>query len=70
LTCGITSAAPGRNSAPAKHPRAHQRSGEVQLKELSLVRNKSDETAWVIAPEDVSRILKLRNAPSQEQPKK
>jgi hypothetical protein len=44
--------------------------GQVQLKELSLVRNKLDANAWVIAPEDVARILKLRNSSSQEQPKK
>jgi hypothetical protein len=36
--------------------------GQVQLEELRLVRNKFDPTAWVIAPEDVTRILKLRKA--------
>lgn len=34
--------------------------GQVKLSELRLVPNKFDATAWVIAPEDVARILKIR----------
>jgi hypothetical protein len=36
--------------------------GNVELSELNLVRNKLTKTAWVIAPEDVIRILKMRKA--------
>jgi hypothetical protein len=34
--------------------------GQVRLKELRLVRNKFNSSAWVIAPEDFKRILQLR----------
>ena len=44
--------------------------GQVQLEELRLVRNKLNASAWVIAPEDVTRILKMRKTPGSEQPKK
>jgi hypothetical protein len=43
--------------------------GEVDLKELRLVRNKNNAEAWVIAPEDFTRILKMRKASAEEQPK-
>lgn len=44
--------------------------GEVQLEELRLVRNKFNTSAWVIAPEDFARILKMRKEAGDEQPKK
>lgn len=34
--------------------------GDVKLNELRLVQNKYNASAWVIAPEDVAQILKLR----------
>lgn len=43
--------------------------GQVQLGELHLVRNKFNTSAWVIASDDAARILKMRNAASEE-PKK
>lgn len=42
--------------------------GNVELSELNLVRNKRNTSAWVIAPEDVLRILKMRKA--DDTPKK
>jgi len=42
--------------------------GHVELTELNLVQNKFNTSAWVIAPEDVTRILKMRKA--DETPKK
>jgi hypothetical protein len=44
--------------------------GHVSVKELHLVRNKFDTSAWVIAPEDFKRILELRKASSKGQPNK
>ena len=44
--------------------------GYVELKEISLVRNKRNAAAWVIAPDDVDRILKMRKASGEDQPKK
>jgi hypothetical protein len=44
--------------------------GEVSLKEISLVRNKRNTSAWVIAPDDVEQILKLRRSSGKEPPKK
>ena len=43
--------------------------GQVELKEISLVRNKRSTDAWIIAPDDVARILKMRNASGEEKPK-
>lgn len=34
--------------------------GNVELKELTLVRNRFNSAAWVIAPDEVTRILKMR----------
>jgi hypothetical protein len=42
--------------------------GNVELSELKLVRNKLNTSAWVIAPEEVTRILKMRKA--DDTPKK
>jgi hypothetical protein len=42
--------------------------GNVEMSELNLVRNKLNTSAWVIAPEDVTRILRMRKA--EDAPKK
>jgi hypothetical protein len=42
--------------------------GNVEVAELNLVRNKRNTSAWVIAPEDVEKILKVRKA--KDAPKK
>ena len=44
--------------------------GNVELTELRLVRNKLSTSAWVIAPADVTRILKMRKTAEDKQPKK
>ncbi len=44
--------------------------GQVQVAELNLVRNKLNPEAWVIAPEDVARILKIQSGADKKQPKK
>jgi hypothetical protein len=40
--------------------------GQVALTELRLVRNPFNDAAWVIAPEDVTRILALRAAGKED----
>jgi hypothetical protein len=44
--------------------------GEVKLEELRLVQNKRDSKSWVIAPEDYTRIVKLRKAQDGKSKKK
>ena len=43
--------------------------GDVALKELNLVRNKYNAEAWVIAPADVTRIIRMRKV-NEDQPNK
>jgi hypothetical protein len=44
--------------------------GEVRLRELNLVTNKYNRAAWVVAPADFERIMKIRKESTSKESKK